>query len=107
MHGTNSNNVILLEKARQQERELANAELRLQEKKNLDEERQRKIAELEVLSVHCAHLLMPLNEHSISLFQKKSFISTHLTCIYLLANFFNCRRPKLWQKKNVVQWKKS
>ena len=59
---------------------MANAELRLQEKKNLDEERQRKIAELEVLSVHCVHLLMPLKEHSICLIKGKSFISTHLTC---------------------------
>jgi kinesin family protein 3/17 len=61
LHGTNSNNAILLEKARQQEQELANAQLRLQEKKNLDEERQRKIAELEVSLVHCADLSKSLD----------------------------------------------
>lgn len=48
LRGTNTDNAILCEKARQQQQELANAEHILQEKKNINEERQRKIAELEV-----------------------------------------------------------
>ncbi|XP_024374792.1 uncharacterized protein [Physcomitrium patens] len=47
VHGTNNDNEKLLEKAKQKEVELALREQQLQEKENMDEERQRKIAELE------------------------------------------------------------
>ncbi|KAJ7563193.1 hypothetical protein O6H91_03G100000 [Diphasiastrum complanatum] len=47
LHGSNTNNERLKEKARQQEQELALYEQELQKKQQLDEERQKKIAELE------------------------------------------------------------
>jgi hypothetical protein len=47
VHGTNDNEK-LLEKAKQKELELALREQQLQEKESMDEERERKIAELEV-----------------------------------------------------------
>ena len=51
VHGTNNDSEKLLEKAKQKELELASREQQLQEKESMDEERQRKIAELEVNSL--------------------------------------------------------
>lgn len=48
VHGTNNDNEKLLEKAKQKELELALREQQLQEKESMDEEREKKIAELEV-----------------------------------------------------------
>lgn len=54
VHGSNNLSEQLLEKAKQKELELTLREQQLQEKEYLDEERERKIAELEV------NLLLPL-----------------------------------------------
>ncbi|EFJ38092.1 hypothetical protein SELMODRAFT_767, partial [Selaginella moellendorffii] len=48
LHGSNNDNEKLVEKAKQQEEELALYQHHIQERQQLDEERQRKIAELEV-----------------------------------------------------------
>jgi kinesin family protein 3/17 len=53
VHGSNNLSEQLLEKAKQKELELTLREQQLQEKEYLDEERERKIAELEV------NLLLP------------------------------------------------
>ncbi|XP_024529878.1 kinesin-II 95 kDa subunit [Selaginella moellendorffii] len=47
LHGSNNDNEKLVEKAKQQEEELALYQHHIQERQQLDEERQRKIAELE------------------------------------------------------------